>query len=163
LFKLCLFLTVVGGIAAAAYIYLRLDDEICRQVESVLAEHYPAYDVHVSSARFEQDRGISVAGVSISEKNAAADNGPILTIDELYLTGKLRLDELLTGRLNIAEIHVRRPTLRAKYGADGTWNVSGLFPPPNLSEQSPNLTIEDASFVLLNPHPGAKPWELRGV
>ena len=164
LFRLCLFLAVAGAIGVGGYLYFRLDDEIRRQVEQRLADHYREFEVHVRSARFDQDQGIAVHGVTLSSRGPVAGQQPILSVDEMYLGGKLRMEDLLRGQLPIDGIVVRRATLRVVHETTGNWNVTPLLPLPNLSERSPKITIDDATILMADAaNPAAEPWKLQGI
>ena len=63
----------------------------------------------------------------------------------MYLAGNLRIDQLLTDQMQIDDIVVRRAHLRLVRQADGEWNAAALLPLPHFSDQSPRITIEDAS------------------
>src|SRR6476660_10295273 len=68
--KWSLFLAIAGAVAVGGYLYVRMDDEIRRQVERRLADFYHEFDVRVGSARFDSDRGIAISNLSISQKVA---------------------------------------------------------------------------------------------
>lgn len=148
LFQWGVFLGVAAALAAGGYLYFRLDDEICRQVEHRLADHYQNLSVHVGRARFEQDRGIAIYDLSLQEPQRDNTPQPLVSIEEMYLAGKVRMEELLSGQPRIERIVVRRARLRATRQPDGQWNVKTLLPLPHFSEQSPILTIEDATVIL---------------
>src|SRR6185503_7305156 len=102
LFKWCLGLALLGALGAFGYLYFRLDDEIRRQVEARFASHYTDFDVKVGSARFDPDRGIAINNFQLTPK--ASDGGavePVLSIDEMYLAGHVRIEQLLTNQLQI--------------------------------------------------------------
>src|SRR4029079_7191054 len=92
LFKWCLFLVVLGGVAVGGYLYFRIDDEIRRVVEHRLQDFYHDFDVHVGSARFDADRGIAISDLTIAEKVPDGSLRQVLVIEEMYLSGKIRID-----------------------------------------------------------------------
>lgn len=145
LFQWCLLLAVLAAVTAGSYLYFRLDDEIRQQVEQRLATHYQMLNVRVGGARFEKDRGIAVDDVAFLSKEGDGSPQPMLWIDELYLAGKMRIEELVSERLKIDEIIIRRANLRAVRSAKGDWNVHALLPFPELSKESPIVIIEDAT------------------
>ena len=151
LFQWGLFLAVAAALVVGVYIYLRLDDEIRRQVEHRLAGHYRHLAVHVGGARFEKDRGITVYGLSVLEPQSASTPQPLLSIDELFLAGQIRMEDLVKGQPPIERIVVRRPRLRAILQKDGRWNVGALVPLPKFSDHCPVLSIEDATLILEQP------------
>jgi hypothetical protein len=162
-FQWCVLLTAAVGIAVGGYVYLRLDDEIRRQVECRIAEHYPDLSVQVGRARFDQDRGIAIFDVGIVDRTSQTAGEPILAIEEMYLAGNVRMEELLTSELPISEIVVRRATLRATRYADGRWSVSSLTPVPSFGNTSPTLRVQDATLIVEDEAtPGAK-QTLKGI
>jgi hypothetical protein len=148
LFKWCLLLALAGTILGGGYLYLRLDDEIRRQVEGKIAEHYSGMVVRVGRARFEQDRGIAIFDIAIAERRPDSNPQPMLSIGEMYLSGKVRMEDLVTSELAISEIVVRRAALRAVRHPDGTWNLSTLMPLPQFDGQPPAVRIEDATLIM---------------
>ncbi|HEY4232453.1 MAG TPA: AsmA-like C-terminal region-containing protein [Lacipirellulaceae bacterium] len=148
MFQWGLFLVVTAALLVGGYFYLRFDDEIRRHVQQLLASHYPNLTVKVGKARFEKGRGILVYDLTISDPRAAGPTQPTLSIDELFLACDTRVEELLSGKPRMDRIDVRRPRLHAIRQADGTWNLLSLLPLPRLSEQAPQLVIEDATLVL---------------
>ena len=148
MFQWGLFLTVTAALLVGGYFYLRFDDEIRRHVQQMLASHYPNLTVKVGKARFEKGRGILVYDLAISDPKAAGPPQPILAIDELFLACDTRVEELLSGKPRMDRIDVRRPRLHAVRQADGSWNLLSLLPLPRLSEEAPQLVIEDATLVV---------------
>ena len=117
-FKWTLLLTFLGVLAGGGYLYFRLDDEIRRQVQLRFANHYVNFDVHVGSARFDPDRGIAIDNLSLTPKTAdgvAAE--PLLSIDEMYLAGNLRIEQLITNQMQIDDVIVRHA--QSAYRAPG--------------------------------------------
>jgi hypothetical protein len=162
-FQWCLVLTVAGAVLAGGYLYLRLDDEIRRQVEHRLASQYPGLQVHVGRARFEQDQGIAIYDVVLTEKQSSNFDGPMLSIGEMYLAGKIRMEELVTSDLPISEIVVRRAVLKAARHADGNWNIQALLPPPHFGPQSPAVKIEDATLIVQSATTPAEVHTFQGI
>ena len=164
-FKWTLLLTFVSILAGGGYLYFRLDDEIRRQVQLRFANHYTNFDVHIGSARFDPDRGIAIDDLSLTPKTAdgtAAE--PLLSIDEMYLVGNLRIEQLVTNQMQIDEVVVRHAHMRIERQSDGGWNTTALLPLPHFSEQSPKITIEDASATIAySIAQGAKPIALQAV
>jgi hypothetical protein len=152
-------------LVAGGYLYFRLDDEIRRQVEARFANHYRNFVVKVGSARFDADRGIAIEDVSVTPilaNGSAAD--AVLSIDEMYLTGNIRVEQLIANQMQIDEIVVRGAHLRLVRQADGQWTAANLLPLPHVSDQSPKITIEDATATAdFAATPGAEPWSLQGI
>ncbi len=142
------------------YLYVRIDDEIRRQVERRLADFYHDFNVHVGSARFDNDRGIAIAHLKLGDGTSQ----PVLEIDEMYLAGKLRLDQLVTDQLQIEEITIRGAKLRMVKQIDSKWNASALLPVPHFGKTSPRVKIEDASATIQDAaSPTTKPWAINDV
>jgi len=163
LFKWTIALALVAAIALGAYLYLRLDDEIRRSVERRIAQHYAGLHVHVGRARFEPDRGISIFDITIGEQQISDDGQPVLAIGELCLSGRVRMDQLVTEDLAVEEIVVRRATLRAVRQESGSWNIGALMPLPNCGECSPVIRIEDATLCLVDGARPAATFTLQGI
>lgn len=165
LFTWCLLLGVAAALAVGGYLYFRLDDEIRRQVELRFANHYKNFDVRVGSARFDPERGIAIDNFSLTPKTAdGTASEPVLSVGEMYLAGNVRIEQLLTNKLQIDDIVVRHANLRLVRQADGQWNASALLPLPHFSDQSPQITIEDASATVeYSVTPAAKPVLLQAV
>lgn len=139
---------VAIALVGAVYLYLHLDDQICRYVQRVFASHYHTLQVEVGSARYEQGSGIIVNDLRLLEPRAGGRPQPVLSIDELVLVSDARLDEVLSGKPRVKQIVVRRPRLRAALQPGGNWNVAVLLPPPKLSDDAPQVTIEDATLLV---------------
>ena len=151
---------VIGG----GYFYLHLDDEICRQVQRRFADHYRHLTVEVGAARFEQGRGVFVNNLSLLEPRESGRPQSVLSIDELFLAGNVRIDELVSGKVHLDKVIVRRPRLRAVRQADGRWNVAALLPLPKFSDETPSMLIEDATLILEDSTRHAvAPLSLRGI
>ena len=162
--KWCLCLAIAGAVVVAGYLYVRMDDEIRRQVERRLADFYHGFDVRVGSARFDVDRGIAISNVTLTEKVSDGTSHPVLGIDEMYLGGKLRIDQLITDQLQIDEIAVRGAKLRLVKQMDGQWNARRLLPLPHFGKCSPKVKIEDASASIEDAaNPSVKPWAINDV
>ncbi len=163
-FQWCLTLAIVGALAVGGYLYFRLDDEIRRQVERRLATYYRDFDVRVGGARFDADRGISISNLTFTQKVSDGTSQPVLAIEELYMAGKLRMDQLLTGQMPIDEMVIRGAKLRLVRQMDGQWNAHELLPFPHFSNESPRVKIENAAAMIEDATvPTAKPWAINGV
>jgi AsmA-like C-terminal region len=148
LFQWCLLLAVAAGLIVGGYLYFWLDDEIRRQVEKRLADHYTNLEVRVGRARFEQEHGIAIYDVRFFERPGGEGGAPILSIDKLYLAGNLQLETLVAGDLPIDQIIVRRAKLRAIRQPNRQWNVRALLPLPSLSEKTPVIKLEDTTLIV---------------
>ncbi|HEX5471006.1 MAG TPA: hypothetical protein VFW73_03925, partial [Lacipirellulaceae bacterium] len=161
-FRWCLFLAITGAVALGGYLYFRLDDEICRQVEHRLAAYYHDFDVRVGAARFDADRGIAISNLTIARKTPGAQ--PVLVIDDLYLAGNVRMDQLVTGQMQIDDVTVRGAKLNLVRETDGQWNAHGLLPLPHFGKSAPRIKIEDAIATIEDTAIGfTKPFTVGGV
>lgn len=140
-------LAVCAALLAAGYLYFHFDDEIRRHVEKILADHYTHLDVHVDSARVVKGQGIEIRGVKLSEQRTDRAVEPLITIDEIFLACDTDVEQLLSGKLQVEEMIVRRVRVHATRGADGRWDIDTLLPPPKLSDRSPPVKILDATVV----------------
>jgi hypothetical protein len=145
------------------FLYLRFDDEIRRGVQEKLAHNYPNLSVRVGKARFENGRGILVYDLAISDAGVAASQA-ILSADEVWLAGNIRVQNVVSEKLPIERIVVRRPHLHAFRRPDGGWSFQSLLPLPHWSDQSPEIVVEDATLVVEDPsRPNSRALVLRGV
>jgi hypothetical protein len=164
LFTWCLFLGVLGAVAIGGYLYIHLNDEIRRQVERRLADYYRDFDVHVGSARFDADQGIAISDLAISAKGHSIQAEPVLTVEEMYLAGKVRMDQLVTGQLPIDDVNVRGAKLHVVHEIDGRWNSAALLPLPHFGEKAPRIKIDNALATLEDATvPGTKPFSINDV
>lgn len=148
LFKWVLGLTLLTVAVVGGYLYLRLDDEIRRYAEGMLAAHYEHLDVRLGSARFEAGRGILLYDLSIWERPARGTPRQLLHVDELQLLGHFDLESLAASEPAIQKIVAIEPKLLAHQGEDGTWNLSALYPLPSTSDNPADLAVVDAEITL---------------
>ena len=78
--------------------------------------------MQVGRARFEQDRGIAIHDISLAPPQNAGESGPLVSIEEMYLAGKIRMEELISGDPHVERIIIRRAgcTRSAKRMGNGT-------------------------------------------
>jgi hypothetical protein len=148
IFQWGLLLAVAAALVVGGYLYLWLDDEILRQVQHRLAGHYRGLQVHVGSARFEQDRGIAIYDVTLAPPWNSDKSEPLVSIEELHLAGNIRMEELISSQPRVEEIIIRRARLHAVRAKNGRWNVASLLPLPRFSEQRPEIRIENTTIVV---------------
>ncbi|MCH8922348.1 MAG: hypothetical protein IIA67_04260 [Planctomycetes bacterium] len=163
-------LCIVAAAAIAVWVYLHLNDEIRARIEARLAEHYSQFEVSVRSARLVEGEGYEIRGLSIRDPSQEGDQIELLYLDEVFIQCDGDIEEIISGKLNIRRIIVRRPSLRATRRADGLWNVAGLLPLPKfgddqpLGPDSPEVRIEDGTIYLAElARTGANSLELREV
>lgn len=163
LFQWTLVLMVAAALVAGGYLYFRMDHEIARHVQHLLAKHYQQLDVRVGSARFEQGRGIAIFDVTLAPPPGQASQ-PLLSIDEMFLECDARLEQLLTNQLPVKRLVLRRGRLHGVRQPDGQWNVATLLPLPRFSDQAPEIVIEDATLIVEDsPQQHSMPLAVRGI
>jgi hypothetical protein len=150
LLKPCLLGAIAGAIVAVPHLYRRVDEEIRRRVEERLAQHYTGLSVTIRSARFREGEGIELRGLKFQEPAAEGPRAEVLQVEEVFLSCKANLEELIRGEPNINRVLVRRPRLRITCQADGTWSAGGLLPLPKFSRQAPEVTIEDGALQIVD-------------
>jgi hypothetical protein len=146
-----LMLVVAGAVVAVPYFYQRMDEEIRRKVEARLAQQYPDLGVSVRSAQLVEGQGIELRGVSIRERGTSGPLSELVYLDQMFLTCKTDLQQLVQGKVDIVQISIRRPVLRAVRRVDGTWSLDRLLPLPKLSDRPPVASIEDGSLEIYDP------------
>lgn len=147
-----------------AYLYLRLDDEIRRYSEQLLASHYTNLRVQVGSARFVQGRGITIYDLALSDPHAAEAHRSLVHIDELQLLGNLDTSDILTCDPQIDRIVVKRPQLFARRENDGAWNLRRLLPLPKFGDCLPQIQLDDSTVVISDENkPQAMPLVVRDI
>lgn len=147
-FKLGAGLVVVAAVALGVFLFTRMDDEIRRHVETTLAQHFPHLNVNVGGARLVEGRGIAVYDLSLAETSSTNLQKNLLVIDELVLECDVQLVKLVRGTPPIKRVIVKHPQLYISRQADGKWNVGSLWPPPQCSDDRPQVVIEDAQVAL---------------
>ena len=138
-------------IAVVPYVYQRLDAEVCRRVEELFAQQYPDLKVTVRSAEFVEGEGIEVRGLSIIEPDADGPQAELLHLGELFLSCRADLEELISGRPEIARVFCRHPTLRITRRPDGSYGGSKLLPLPQLSDSQPTVVVENGTVEVFDP------------
>jgi hypothetical protein len=158
------FLAVTLALLAVGFLYLRFDDVVRRHAQQMIAAQYKNLSVHIGKARFENGRGIQVYDLTISDPRAADASTPILAVDELFLSGNMNVKDVVSGKLAVERILVRRPRVHAIQQAGGVWNVQSLLPFPRFGEQAPEIEVEDATLTVKTAmRPGAGQITMRGI
>ncbi len=147
-FKLSATLVLVAAVAVGVYLFTRMDDEIRRQVQQTVAEHFPQLNVSVGGARMVEGRGIAVYDLAISETSSTNLQNNLLVVDEMILVCDLQLSQLVRGKPPIEKVIVKHPQLYVARQADGRWNLTSLWPLPECGEVRPQVVIQDALVVL---------------
>ncbi|WP_442484697.1 hypothetical protein [Aeoliella sp. SH292] len=150
---------VVGG-----YVYLRLDDEVRRYAEGVLASHYSELDVKLGSARFEAGRGVMLRNLTLSERSKDGRLVTVAEVDEMQLLGPFDIEALTAGKPLIERVCIRSPRVHAEQRPDGSWNFAQLFPPPSTGDRPAAVEVTGALLTVRNSlDPDGKPLTLRDV
>ena len=88
---------IIGALAAAPYLYRRLDETVRQVIESTIANHYKSTEnnlqVSVHSAAITRG-GIQVRGVSIVDPQADGPHAELAYLDELFLVCQTDLKTL---------------------------------------------------------------------
>lgn len=152
--------TVLSLLMAAAaiglYLYHNLNDEIRIRVQQRFAEHYQQLDVSVASAQFHEGKGIEIRGLRFAEKNVAGHSGELLDIDEMFVYCDTDPRKLVSGKLNVERIVVKRVRISAALHEDGRLNLQAMFPLPKFGDSDPLIEIHDGLFELYDAVSGAR-------
>ncbi|EAQ81267.1 AsmA-like C-terminal domain-containing protein [Blastopirellula marina] len=147
---------VMVAVAVGLYLYHNLNDEIRIRVERRFAEHYQHLDVSVASAQFHEGQGVEIRGLRFAEKNVAGHSGELLDIDEMFVYCNTDPRDLVTGKLDVARIVVKRVRISAALQADGRINLQSMFPLPKFGDSDPLIEIHDGLFELYDSVSGAR-------
>ena len=150
-FKWGLLLGMAALIAVVPYVYKRLDAEVCRRVEDLFAQQYSGLQVSVRSAEFVEGEGIEVRGLSIVEPGADGPRAELLHLEELFLSCRADLEDLISGQPAITRVFCRHPTLRITRRPDGSYSGSKLLPLPKFSDSQPTVVIENGTVEVFDP------------
>jgi hypothetical protein len=150
-FKWGLVLSALAVAIAVPYLYHRVDEEIRNRIETKLADHFPGLSVRVRSAKLVEGEGIEVRGISIVERGAAGPQAELAYFDELFLGCRTTIQDLAKGELEVTQIKVRRPVLRATRRPDGTWSIAKLFPFPRFGNGHPTSSVENGTIEIFDP------------
>ena len=163
-FKWGLLAALVAAVGLGFYFYSRLNDEIRVRVQAKLAACYPNLQVTVRAAQLIDGKGIEVRGLLITDPRIAGPEGELAYFDEMMLCCQTNWKDLLQHEPKFTRIIVRRPQIQSLRLPDGTWTTSQLLPIPKLSDRSPDMTIENAQLIVVDPqrNPPA-PFMLRDI
>ena len=151
-FKRGLIACVIGIALLVPYFYHRMDKEIHRRVEELLAKQYPGLQVKIHSAMLMKGEGIALHGLSIIDPAAEGPGAELLSIDECFLACSTNLSDLCSGQLKLTRVTIRRPTLRATRRPDGAWSAARLLPLPKLDDNAlPEIRFENGTIELFDP------------
>ena len=79
-FKWGLIACVVGAALLVPYFYYRMDEEIRRRVEELLAQQYPGLQIKIHSAVLMKGEGITLRGLSIIDPAAEGPEPELLSL-----------------------------------------------------------------------------------
>ncbi|MGO9110984.1 MAG: AsmA-like C-terminal region-containing protein [Thermoguttaceae bacterium] len=151
-FKWGLIASVVGAALLVPYLYHRMDKEIRRRVEELLAKQYPGLKVKVQRAVLMRGEGIALRDMSIIDPAAEGPGAELLSFDECFLACSTDLSDLCSGRLKLTRVIIRRPTLRMTRRPDGAWSSARLVPLPKLDDDAlPEIRFENGTIEIFDP------------
>ena len=146
-----LLVTVVVAVLAGIYVYNRVDEEIRRKTEALLAAQFPHLHISVRSARLLEREGFEIRGVSVSEPAKRGQPQALAYLDEILVRCQPKLDDLIRQQLHIREVIVRKSTLRCARRTDGTWNVAQLARWPAAGGRGhPTVHIEHGTVEIID-------------
>jgi hypothetical protein len=145
-----LILGLVGGAVAIPLLLDQVDEEIRALFERRLSAHYKL-PVSVRSARWVQGEGIEIRGLTIHHAAQSGADEALCTIDEIFLHCDTNMRDLLEGMPRIRQVVLRRPLVRAKRQADGSWDAFALMHFPSPGPELPDISLENASVEFLDP------------
>lgn len=150
-FKWALVLGVVVALVVVPYLYRRVDEEIRRQIERKLAEHYPHLSVSVRAARLVEGEGIEIYGISIMEPGAEGPQAQLAHIEEIFASCGVTLAELLQKEPEFERVVVRRPKINCTHRPGGQWSAAQLLPLPKFGDRPPEILVENGSIEIFDP------------
>jgi len=147
-FKAGLAVALVGAVATGVYLYVRMDDEIRRHVEDLLAARYPQLAVSVGGARLIEGKGIAVYDLSLASPGASRRDDPLLAIDELLLVCDAEFTTLMQGTPAVHRVEVKHPQVSLRRAASGRWNFESLLPLEPCGQKLPQIVIRGGELSI---------------
>jgi hypothetical protein len=144
-------LLAIGFLAAYPLLHRQVDEQIRRSIEERIAQKYPDLKVTIRSAEYVAGEGFRLRGILFADPDAEGPRADLLSVEELFLSSKTDLKELLVSEPIVTRITARRPTLYATRRADGSWSISKLSPLPKFGESKPEIVVENATISILDP------------
>jgi hypothetical protein len=144
-------LASIAGAVAVPRFYHRVDEELCRHVESLVAQHYHALKVSLRSAELVQGKGILIHDLAIVEPGAEGPHAELLTIGEVLLECPTEWKNLVQADLPIRRVTIRRATLRNTHRPNGAWSGVKLLPPPHFGDHPPEVIVESGVIEIFDP------------
>lgn len=142
------------AVAVTPFLWMKADDLVGRHVRSMLESAYPHLDIDVSETLVMEGEGLVVRGISIFGRDANKPD-PLVHFREVFLACELNAKSLLKKNLQLGEIVIRQPVLRASRRADRTWSIDQLLPLPKLGDGRTPIRVEGARLELSD---DAHPW-----
>ena len=142
---------VVAGAVAIVCLYRQVDEQIRRQTETRLAQHYSGLKVSVRSAQLVEGKGIRIRDLSIVEPDADGPCAELLHVEEAMFECSTDWKNLVQGNIEVHRATLRRPTLRAMRRPDGTWSSTQLLPIPSFGPQPPEAVVEGGVVEIFDP------------
>ncbi|MGI9429095.1 MAG: AsmA-like C-terminal region-containing protein [Bythopirellula sp.] len=163
-FKLAAVLALFVAVGLAVFLFTRLDDEIRRQAEQMLAREFPQFNVSIGGARLVEGEGIAIYDLAISETASNRLQNNLLVVDEIMLDCDAKLTKLMNGLPELRRVVVRHPRVWATKHPGGQWNLSSFWPLPECGNKKPDVIIENAQFTLADQsQSGLPPLSLRDI
>ena len=151
-FKWGLVASAIGAALMVPYFYQRMDQEIRRRVQELLARQYPGLEIKIHSAVLMKGEGIALRGMSIADPAAEGPGAELLGFDECFLACSTDVGDLYRGQLGLKRVVLRRPTLRMTRRPDGSWSAARLLPLPKLDDNGlPEIRFENGTIEIFDP------------
>jgi hypothetical protein len=144
---------LVVGIALGIYVWYQIDDQVRRQVEARLAEHYAPLGLTVTVENAEVTRdGVELRRVAIVDPKLSGNAARLVDIESIHAECDFDPEKLLRGEIKLLRLVIFRPTFRALQIEGNHWTVERLWPPPKLSKLPhpplPVVEIDDGTIEL---------------
>lgn len=161
---LAVLVCAAGLVVGRQFLAAQLDEQIRVHVERMFAEHYRKLDVHVEAARRIEGKGIEIRGLSLRSRTGDPAHREWMTIDEMLLTCRADLAEILSQKPAVRSLTLRRLKICATCLQQGQWNVAGLLPLPKFNGSVPRIDISDATIEVKDLGKGpTSGWALRDL
>ena len=129
-------------LAGRSWVLMRLDEQVRRKVEELLAERLPELKVHVARAHFEMGLGVELHGIRIRKSESLSAK-----IGTLEFRSRAGLVDLLQGNFPSDQVIARRCQLRLP-SDQSEWSWLEHLPPAEGPLQLPPITILESSVHL---------------
>ena len=164
MFKIAFVVALVGAGATAVFMYARMDDEIRRHVEGLLARQFPEFSVSVGGARRIDGKGIAIYDLTLAQPRSDGKNSPLVSVDELLLCCEVDLPTLVQGAPQVHRVEIRGPELTLRRRSSGQWNIAALLPLKPCGTAIPVIVIRDGSLSVADAEAGdSQPLLLRDI